>query len=235
MMIAFEEKINEISKRMKEIFDSEQMKKIKCYSKILSNLVKLGKDYNWVVVTPDVDTNIANACEAEINDYFVSLLDGDSSLYKNIKTELLACDYMRGKSKLMEQIFYSIKCENYWIACVALSTMLEFLLAKESNFNSIKMSVLLDNFIDNVGYISISEYEVGFLYSLDGFLNNYITPTNGFEKEKEPKYINRHWTAHGRMYRELTKIDTYQVLFAIYALVRVMDMEKRVKLQAEND
>lgn len=80
----------------------------------------------------------------------------------------------------------------------------------------------------------INEYEVGFLFSLDGFLENYSISTNGFGRDKEPKYINRHWIAHGRMYRELSKIDTYQILLAIYALIRIMNMERRIKAQEED-
>ena len=137
--------------------------------------------------------------------------------------------------ELVKQVFEAIEQGHYYIACIALSTILEFLLAKESDFNSIKIPILLNNFINNVGDISIREYEVGFLFSLDGFLKNYTISTKGFEKEKEPKYVNRHWIAHGRMYRELTEVDTYQVLLAIYAMIRIMDMEKRVRVQTEDD
>lgn len=230
----FEEQLNEISKIMKKFVESDQMKQLQRYCEIISNLQKLGKDYNWVVVLTDINTNIANENESEIDKYFLSLIDNKIDLYQSIKNEISGCSYMIEKQKLMEQIFDAIDHGNYWIACIGLSTVLEFLLALESDFNSIKISVLLKNFMDNVGYIGINEYEVGFLFSLDGFLDNYSIPTNGFEREKEPKYINRHWIAHGRMYRELTKVDTYQILFAIYALIRIMNMERRIKAQEED-
>lgn len=230
----FEEQLNEISIIMKKFVESDQMKQLQRYCEIISNLQKLGKDYNWVVVLTDINTNIANENESEINKYFLSLIDNKIDLYQSIKNEISGCSYMIEKQKLMEQIFNAIDHGNYWIACIGLSTVLEFLLAIESDFNSIKISVLLKNFMDNVGYIGVNEYEVGFLFSLDGFLDNYSIPTNGFEREKEPKYINRHWIAHGRMYRELTKVDTYQILFAIYALIRIMNMERRIKAQEED-
>lgn len=227
----FEEQLNEISKNIKEIVESDQMKQLQRYCEIIYNLQTLGKEYNWVVVTTDINTDIVNEDESIINDYFLSLFNDKSNLYQNIKKEILGCNYMIGKSKLIKQIFHAIDNEKYWIACIALSTLLEHLLAKESDYNSIKISELLKNFIDNVGDISISEYEVGFLFSLEGFLENYRTPTNGFGKESELKFVNRHWIAHGRMYRELTNIDTYQILLAIYAMIRIMDMERRVKPQ----
>lgn len=230
----FEEQLNEVSRKMKEFVESDQMKQLQRYCEIISNLQKLGKDYNWVVVSTDINTNIANEDESEINKYFLSLIENNIDLYQSIKNEIFGCSYMIDKYKLMEQIFDAIDHRNYWIACIGLSTVLEFLLATESDFNSIKMQVLLKNFMDNVGYIGINEYEVGFLFSLDGFLENYSISTNGFEREKEPKYINRHWIAHGRMYRELTKVDTYQILFAIYAMIRIMDMERRIKAQEED-
>jgi len=231
----FEEQLNEVSQKMKEFFESDKIKQLQRYCEIISNLQKLGKEYNWVIVSTDINTNIVNEKETEINNYFLSLIDDNNDLFGSIKDEILGCSYMADKLELMEQIFDAIEYGNYWIACIGLSTVLEFLLAIESDFNSIKMSVLLKNFMDNVGYIGINEYEVGFLFSLDGFLYNYSIPTNGFEREKEPKYVNRHWIAHGRMYRELTKVDTYQVLLAIYALIRIMDMERRVRSATEED
>lgn len=234
MMKNFEEQLNEVSRKMKEFVESDQMKQLQRYCEIISNLQKLGKDYNWVVVSTDINTNIANEDESEINKYFLSLIENNIDLYQSIKNEIFECSYMIDKHKLMEQIFDAIEHRNYWIACIGLSTVLEFLLATESDFNSIKMKVLLKNFMDNVGYIGINEYEVGFLFSLDGFLENYSVSTNGFGRDKEPKYINRHWIAHGRMYRELSKIDTYQILLAIYALIRIMYMERRIKAQEED-
>lgn len=225
----FDEQLNEVSKNVKKFVESDQMKQLQRYCEIISNLQKLGKEYNWVVVTTNINTDIVNEDESIINNYFLSLFNNNSDLYQNIKEEIVGCNYMSDKLKLIEQIFDAIDDEKYWIACIALSTLLEYLLAKESDYNSIKLSELLKNFMDSVGDISISEYEVGFLYSLEGFLENYRTPTNGFGKESELKFVNRHWIAHGRMYRELTKVDTYQILFAIYAMIRIMNMERRVK------
>lgn len=231
VFIEIDNKINRLSKVMKEFADSDSIKKLQFFSEAILNLQKLGKDYNWVVIISDIDINIANKSEIEINNYFISLLDDNFDLYKSIKDELLECQLLKYKTKLIEQIFNALVHKDYCISSIALSTVLEYLLALESNINSTRMTILLNNFMNNVGDISIKEYEVGFLYSLDGFLNNYIKPTNGFEKEKEPKYVNRHWIAHGRMYRELTKIDAYQILFAVYACIRVMDMERRVKFE----
>ncbi len=224
-----ENKIGRLNKVMKEFAESESMKKLRFFSKAISNLQRLGKDYNWVVITSDIDINIADKEKKEINNYFIALMDNNSDLYASIREELSEFQLLKHKKKLIEQIYNALDCEEYGISCIALSTILEYLLALESNINSTRMPVLLKSFMNHVGDISISEYEVGFLYSLDGFLSNYIHPTNGFGKDKEPEYVNRHWIAHGRMYRELTKIDTYQILFAVYACIRVMDMEKRVK------
>lgn len=46
----FEEKINRFSRIMKEFVESEEIKKLKFYSETISNLQKLGKDYNWVII-----------------------------------------------------------------------------------------------------------------------------------------------------------------------------------------
>ena len=225
--------INKFSKVIKEFAESESMKKIEFYGSAISSLQKLGEKYNWVVITPNININIVNKDKEEINNYFISLIENDSALYESIKKELLESHILISKKELIVQIINDINCNNYWISSIALSNILEFLLASESNYNETKMFILKSNFIDNVGDISIKEYELGFLFGLDGFLKNYIASTSGFEEEKEPEYINRHWIAHGRMYRELTKIDLYQILFAVYAFVRIMDMERRVKTEED--
>lgn len=158
----FDEQLNEVSKNVKNFVESDQMKQLQRYCEIISNLQKLGKEYNWVVVTTNINTDIVNEDESIINNYFLSLFNNNSDLYQNIKEEIVGCNYMSDKLKLIEQIFDAIDDEKYWIACIALSTLLEYLLAKESNYNSIKLSELLKNFMDSVGDISISEYEVGF-------------------------------------------------------------------------
>ena len=54
------------------------MKQLQRYCEIISNLQKLGKDYNWVVVSTDINTNIKNKDELEINKYFLSLIDSNA-------------------------------------------------------------------------------------------------------------------------------------------------------------
>ena len=158
-MISFELQLSEIGKEIKEFVESEKMKEIQNYCKIISNIRRLGKECNWVVVTPDVNTNIVDENETEINHYFVSLINDNPNLYNNIRNEIVSCNYMENKLELVKQVFEAIEQGHYYIACIALSTILEFLLAKESDFNSIKIPILLNNFINNVGDISIREYK----------------------------------------------------------------------------
>lgn len=224
---------NEIEQAMMRLYNSEPIKKMQGYCETISKLQILGRDYNWVVVDVNVDLEIVKKDKSEVDNYFVFLLENNHSLYLEIKKLLLDNDFLIYKRNLLKQIFEAIEHKKYEIACVSLSTILEYLLAFESDPDSTKVRMLLEKFIDNVGEISISEYEIGFLFSLEGFLMNYVKSTNGFGKDKEPKYVNRHWIAHGRMYRELTKIDTYQILLAIYAFIRIMNMERCMKL--DND
>lgn len=74
----FEEQLKEVSRKMKEFVESGQMKQLQRYCEIISNLQKLGKDYNWVVVSTDINTNIKNKDELEINKYFLSLIDSNA-------------------------------------------------------------------------------------------------------------------------------------------------------------
>lgn len=97
----FEEQLKEVSRKMKEFVESGQMKQLQCYCEIISNLQKLGKNYNWVVESTDINTNIKNKDELEINKYLLSLIDNNIDLYQSIKNEIFGCSYVTEKQKLI--------------------------------------------------------------------------------------------------------------------------------------
>ena len=87
------------------------MELLQRYCEIISNLQKLGKDYNWVVVSTDINTNIANKDELEINKYFLSLIDNNIDLYQSIKNEIFGCSYMTEKQKGRPGAAFFMRCK----------------------------------------------------------------------------------------------------------------------------
>ena len=127
------------------------------------------------------------------------------------------------------QIFSAIDLEHYALAGMALSSTIEYILALDVGYDEHRIKKLIEDFKNSVGDISLDEEGLLPAFGLNGFLTNFSLGTKGFDKEKEPKFVNRHWVAHGRMHRDLTKVDVYQMLCAIYALDVVIETEQRTK------
>ncbi|WP_143003258.1 hypothetical protein [Butyrivibrio sp. INlla14] len=140
-----------------------------------------------------------------------------------MKETLLACDQLKEKNNLLSQIFYNLQLGNYAIAGIATSTLIEYVLAMDVDINSVKLKHIIDEFKNETENIDISYDGIQFLFGLDGFLENYSANTNGFGKDKELDYPNRHWIAHGRMHKDLTKPEAYQLICALYAIVKVIN------------
>lgn len=204
--------------------NSEDFKRFIRGMEILENLQRFG-EHNWVLLSPEMYVDIKNMSKVEIDNHCTSFIDNNRGVYDMIKETLLNTSLLSEKEQLFIQIFNTIDNCNYAVASIALSTMMEYLLAKETNFNSIRLRKMADRFMDNVGDITFDQEGVHYLFGLNGFLKNYIKDTKGFEKDKELPYINRHWVAHGRMYRDLIKTDMYQILLAIFAFVKIVEGE----------
>lgn len=187
-------------------------------------LMELG-ERNWVVVFP-VDSSIVSKGHEEIDNYFVDYIEKNVEIYHKMWHRIFISPILKPKKELLKQVCDAMNFENYNIACVAMSTIIEYMLATETNYNCTNIKKMVDR-LENKIDMPIDEECIAYIFGLNGFLGNYTMSTNGFEQEKEPRYVNRHWIAHGRMYRNLTKIDAYQMLLAIYAFVVLVDGEKK--------
>jgi hypothetical protein len=76
------------------------------------------------------------------------------------------------------------------------------------------------------GRLSEDEYSLFSLYlTVDSTMNTFAASSD-FGKEKEPAYINRHWTMHGRAERRKTKMDCVKLLRFLYAIILLDRIEK---------
>ena len=140
---------------------------------------------------------------------------------------------LKEKNNLLHQVFDAIEMGHFALAGMALSSTIEYMLALDVGYDRYKIQRMIDDFKNHVGKISIGEEDLLPAFGLEGFLTNFSLETKGFGKEKQPQFVNRHWVAHGRMHSDLTKVDVYQMLCAIYALDAVMETEQRALIDSD--
>ena len=221
--------VTEVLEAAKRVVQSEDVQLFFKGLLSLHDIIKLGAENNWVVIFPGIDIDIYGKTQEEINQYFIDYIEQDNKIYETIKERIVSSTLLKEKTKLLNQIFSAIELGYYALAGMALSSTIEYMLALDVGFDRYKIQLMIDDFKDNVGEISLDEEGLLPAFGLDGFLTNFSLETKGFGKEKQPSFVNRHWVAHGRMHRDLTKVDVYQMLCAIYALDVVIETEQRIK------
>lgn len=195
----------------------------------LNEIIRLGEENNWVVIFPGLDLSVADKTQAEIDKYFVDYIDQECGLFPKIKERIISSPLLEEKGVLVQQIFSAIEMEHYALAGIPLASIIEYMLALDVGYNKRVIKNMIKDFKESVGEISLVEDGILLAFGLDGFLKNFSVNTDDFSREKEPRFVNRHWVAHGRMHRNLTKVDVYQMLCAIFALDVVIETEQRVK------
>ena len=233
VLLPFFTKVGEV---VTEILDAArkvvQSEKVQIFFKGLlgiHDIIKLGAENNWVVILPGIDLDICGKTQEEIDEYFINYIEQDNEIYETIKGRIVSSTLLKEKSNLLMQIFSAIELGHYALAGMALASTIEYMLALDVGYDRYKIEKMIDDFRNNVGTIPIDEEGLLPAFGLDGFLTNFSLETKGFSREKQPTFVNRHWVAHGRMHRDLTKVDVYQMLCAIYALDVVIGTEQRVK------
>lgn len=191
----------------------------------LNEIIKLGEENNWVVIFPGIDVDISEKPQEEIDTYFVNLIDQENGLYQKIKERITSSALLTEKSILIHQIFSAIEMEHYALAGIPLANIIEYMLALDVGYDRYKIEKMIKDFKESVSEISLDEEGLMPVFGLDGFLKNFSAEIKGFSKEKEPNFVNRHWVAHGKMHKEFTKVDVYQMLCAIYALDVLIETE----------
>lgn len=216
--------LDEFHETIKDVLTKRDKQTVEKVKRILADLSKLG-EYNWIVVSSDMDISIADKGEKEVNKYFIDYMQSHKEFYYRIKDRVLSSDLLSRKKHVFEQIFWNIEQNNYSISCIGMSTMLEYLLVAQMNYNWHTIMKKAETFVDNADEISLNDDYILCLIGISKFLNKYIADTENFIITNEPKYVNRHWIAHGRIQRTLSDEDTYQMLFAIYAFIIISESE----------
>lgn len=227
------EVVTEMLEAAKRVAQSEDVKMFFKGLLGLQDIINLGAKNNWVVILPGIDLGISGKTQEEIDKYFINYIEQDNEIYETIKKRIVSSTLLKEKNNLLYQVFDAIELGHYALAGIALSSTIEYMLALDVGYDRYKIQRMIDDFKNNVDKISISEEGLLPAFGLEGFLTNFSLETKGFGKEKQPQFVNRHWCAHGRMHSDLTKIDVYQMLCAIYALDVVIEAEQRALSSSE--
>ena len=188
------------------------------------NLSELG-EYNWIVVAPDMYISANGKDRAAIDGHFLTYMAEHKDFYDKIKNRILASEVIGRHKHIFEEIFFNIEHENYSVACVAMSSMMDFLLTTLMNYNWSTLGVLTDKFIACSDAPTLNDDYTLSIFGYIKFLEHFMADAGGFMVYLEPQYVNRHWLVHGRMHHVLDAADTYQLLFGLYAFVIIYESD----------
>lgn len=142
---------------------------------------------------------------------------------------------------LFNEVIQAFDRKLYCLACLGLVAVFDGMLADITNSGSTKLKKKLEELLEEVnrvlqkinernGYVMKDDVKffnqnvalISFVWASQKFVSN-----SDFTKE-EPKYINRHWIAHGRLKRRMSELDCIKLFRLLYGMAMVGEVERRV-------
>lgn len=139
-------------------------------------------------------------------------------------------NYLDGNNaRILSQAIDSFSIKNYDLCAIGITVVIdgELSVVTGNPGTNIKRRIepLLEK-LDDDEVLSEDEYSLFSLYlTVDATMKTFAASSN-FGNEKEPQYINRHWTMHGRTERRKTKMDCVKLLRLLYAIILLDKIEK---------
>lgn len=139
-------------------------------------------------------------------------------------------NYLDGNNaRILSQAIDSFSIKNYDLCAIGITVVIdgELSVVTGNPGTNIKRRIepLLEK-LDDDEALSEDEYSLFSLYlTVDATMKTFAASSN-FGNEKEPQYINRHWTMHGRTERRKTKMDCVKLLRFLYAIILLDKIEK---------
>lgn len=146
-------------------------------------------------------------------------------------------NYLDGNNaRILSQAIDSFSIKNYDLCAIGITVVIdgELSVVTGNPGTNIKRRIepLLEK-LDDDEVLSDDEYSLFSLYlTVDATMKTFAASSN-FGNEKEPQYINRHWTMHGRTERRKTKMDCVKLLRFLYAIILLDKIEKEDTFEFE--
>lgn len=139
-------------------------------------------------------------------------------------------NYLDGNNaRILAQAIDSFSIKNYDLCAIGITAVIdgELSVVTGNPGTNIRRRIepLLEKLDDDV-VLSEEEYSLFSLYlTVNATMQTFAAPSS-FGNEREPQYINRHWTMHGRTERRKTKMDCVKLLRFLYAIMLLDKIEK---------
>ena len=176
----------------------------------------------WDYVTSTFVDDAINA-----NDFEMFLLDYESkNNYEKSELLISECDihpFLQQYQVLFLQCIECYRNEQYNIAAVGLTAIIDAVLSEATQNPTHKPTdrcgVILEK-LKAADDVADEEYAVLTLSITFNSMVNSFYKTISFS-DSEPCFLNRNWIMHGRMQRELTKLDCIKLLRFLYGIILI--------------
>ncbi len=181
----------------------------------------------WEYLTPEF-VNSFYQCPNIDKELRLMYEKNNYKLFYSLSQECINC--LEGNNaRVLSQAIDSFSIKNYDLCAIGITVVIdgELSVVTGNPCTNINHRVeLLFQKLDNDEVLSEDEYSLCSLYlTVDATMRTFAASL-AFGKEREPSYINRHWTMHGRTERRKTKMDCVKLLRFLYAIILLDKIEK---------
>ncbi len=149
-------------------------------------------------------------------------------LFYSLSQECINC-LDGNNARILSQAIDSFSLKNYDLCAIGITVVIDGELSVVTGNPGTNIKRRLEPLLgklDDDEVLSEDEYSLFSLYlTVDATMKTFAASSD-FGNEKEPQYINRHWTMHGRTERRKTKIDCVKLLRFLYAIILLDKIEK---------
>ena len=190
---------------------------------------KLGKHQYviWEYMTPEfVDTIYKSSNEDK--ELRLMYEKDKYRLFYSLSQECINC-LDGNNARILSQAIDSFSLKKYDLCAIGITVVIDGELSVVTGNPGTNIKRRLEPLLgklDDDEVLSEDEYSLFSLYlTVDATMKTFAASSD-FGNEKEPQYINRHWTMHGRTERRKTKIDCVKLLRFLYAIILLDKIEK---------
>lgn len=156
-------------------------------------------------------------------------------LFYSLSQECINC-LDGNNARILSQAVDSFSFKNYDLCAIGITVVIDGELSVVTGNPGTNIKRRLEPLLgklDDDEVLSENEYSLFSLYlTVDATMKTFAASSD-FCNEKEPQYINRHWTMHGRTQRRKTKMDCVKLLRFLYAIILLDKIEKEDTFEFE--
>ena len=146
-----------------------------------------------------------------------------------VAEKCMGSDCVGKNSRIIRQAVNSFANRDYDLAAIGITVVIDGALSKITGNATTNIRVRVEQLLQQLNddeELTSEEYALIMLYiSLEEALKTFAASSDF--SNKEPSYINRHWTLHGRNTRRKTKMDCVKLIRFLYAAIIIKEYENK--------